>query len=212
MALDLILPYHSRTAHIYEPRRRRKQARSTDSGCKSPFSSVACDGLTKATEGDEPQARDDFAYTTILIFDAEVIANEAEARVGRIALGVQLRIAGQVTDGAKCKAVHVHLLSRRDCLAFHSAPRAQGVRSEAALGGRASCATLDAEHGVLFSIDGSPKKLHVLNETVSRIQEHEKHLVFQSSQLGDRELPDQIRRCHRHAAADASTHHIRARP
>jgi hypothetical protein len=70
------------------------------------FARMSRDRLAKGTEGHEPQARDHFARSALLVLTRVVGADQAEARVGHAAPGNELWITSQMTDGGQCETVH----------------------------------------------------------------------------------------------------------
>src|ERR1700693_174969 len=67
---------------------------------------IAGDGFAQRTEGDEPQAGGDFTRGALLILAGVVIADQAEARVGGVALCDQFRIFGKIANGSDGETVH----------------------------------------------------------------------------------------------------------
>src|SRR6185437_14291719 len=74
------------------------------------LASTVGDRLAECAEGDEPQAGHDLARAAVFLLAGIIIADQAEARIGTIPLGIEFRVLGEITHGGDFEAVHLVLL------------------------------------------------------------------------------------------------------
>src|SRR5215469_5865723 len=67
---------------------------------------VACQRLAQGAEGHEPQTGGNLTRGAAFILACIVVAQEAEACEGRIVLGAEFWVAGEVADSCESEAVH----------------------------------------------------------------------------------------------------------